>query len=59
MAPLIELQKKHGRLNYAYLHYDLLDRAALTTIIFKVKSPHIDMLNICKMHVCEDQKFQH
>jgi hypothetical protein len=46
-------------LDYAYLHYDLLDRAALTTIILKVKSPHIDMLSICKRHVCEDQKFQH
>jgi hypothetical protein len=30
-------------LGYAYLHCDLLDRAILTTIILKVKSPHIDM----------------
>jgi hypothetical protein len=28
-------------LNYAHLHYDLLDKVALTTITFKgVKSPH-------------------
>jgi hypothetical protein len=27
--------------SYAYLHYDLLDRAALTTITLKVKSPYI------------------
>ncbi len=30
-------------LGYAYLHCDLLERVALTTIILKVKSPHIDM----------------
>ncbi len=29
--------------NYAYLHCDLLDRADLTTIILKVKSPYIEM----------------
>ncbi len=29
--------------SYAYLHCDLLDRAILTTITFKVQSPHIDM----------------
>ncbi len=29
--------------NYAYLHCDLLDRAALTIINLKVKSPHIEM----------------
>jgi hypothetical protein len=29
--------------SYAYLHCDLLDRAALTTINMKVKSPHIEM----------------
>jgi len=28
---------------YAYLHCDLLERAILTTITLKVKSPHIDM----------------
>jgi hypothetical protein len=28
---------------YAYLHYDLLDMASLITIIFKVKSLHINM----------------
>ncbi len=28
---------------YAYLQCDLLDRVALTIIIFKVKSLHIDM----------------
>jgi hypothetical protein len=30
-------------LSYAYLHCDLLERATLTTIILRVKSPHIDM----------------
>jgi hypothetical protein len=29
--------------NYAYLHYDLLDKATLTIINLKVKSSHIDM----------------
>jgi hypothetical protein len=29
--------------SYAYLHYDLLDRETLTTIIFKIKSLHINM----------------
>jgi hypothetical protein len=29
--------------SYAYLHYDFLDRATLTTIILKVKSLHIEM----------------
>ncbi len=29
--------------NYADLHCDLLDRVALTTIILKVKLPHINM----------------
>jgi hypothetical protein len=29
--------------NYAYLHCDLLDRVALTTITLKVKSSHIEM----------------
>jgi hypothetical protein len=29
--------------SYAYLHYDLLDMAALTTITLRVKSPHINM----------------
>jgi hypothetical protein len=28
---------------YAYLHYDLLDRATITTIILRVKSPYIKM----------------
>jgi hypothetical protein len=28
--------------SYAYLHCDLLDRAILTKIILKVKSPHIN-----------------
>jgi hypothetical protein len=28
---------------YAYLHCDLLDRATLTIITLRVKSPHIDM----------------
>jgi hypothetical protein len=30
-------------LSYAYLHYDLLNKAALTTITLKVKSPYIKM----------------
>jgi hypothetical protein len=29
--------------SYAYLHCDLLERATLTTITLRVKSPHIDM----------------
>jgi hypothetical protein len=36
--------------SYAYLHYDLLDMAVLTTITLKVKSPHI------KMHEQHSQK---
>jgi hypothetical protein len=38
---------------YAYLHYDLLDKATLTIIILRVKSPFIEM------HVCEGGKFWH
>jgi hypothetical protein len=35
--------------SYTYLHCDLLDKAALTTITLKVKSPYIEcMSNICK-----------
>jgi hypothetical protein len=30
-------------LGYAYLHCDLLDKVALTTITLRVKSPHIKM----------------
>jgi len=30
-------------LGYAYLHCDLSDRSTLTTIILRVKSPHINM----------------
>jgi hypothetical protein len=30
-------------LGYAYLHCDLLNRATLTIIIFRVKLSHIDM----------------
>jgi len=30
-------------LSYAYLHYDLLDRATLTTITLRVKSPYIEI----------------
>jgi hypothetical protein len=30
-------------LGYAYLHCDLLDRATLTTIILRAKSPYIKM----------------
>ncbi len=30
-------------LGYTYLHCDLLDKVALTTIILKVKSPNIEM----------------
>jgi len=29
--------------SYAYLHCALLDRATLTIITFRFKSPHIDM----------------
>jgi hypothetical protein len=29
--------------SYAYLHYDLLDRVALTTITLRVKLRHINM----------------
>jgi hypothetical protein len=28
---------------YTYLHYDLFDRATLTTFTLRVKSPYIDM----------------
>jgi hypothetical protein len=30
-------------LGYAYSHCDLLDKAIITTIVLKVKSPHINM----------------
>jgi hypothetical protein len=30
-------------LGYAYLHYDLLNKAIVTIITLKVKSPHIKM----------------
>jgi hypothetical protein len=30
-------------LGYTYLHCDLLDKVALTTIILRVKSPNIEM----------------
>jgi hypothetical protein len=30
-------------IGYAYLHYDLLDRAALTIITLRVKPLHIEM----------------
>ncbi len=30
-------------LNYAYLHYDLLDKAVMTTITLRVKLPYIKM----------------
>jgi hypothetical protein len=33
--------------NYAYLHCDLLDNAALTIITWKVKSPYIEMYEHC------------
>jgi hypothetical protein len=33
-------------LDYAYLHCDLLDKATLTTISFKVKLPQINISNI-------------
>jgi hypothetical protein len=29
--------------SYAYLHCDLLDKATLTTIILRMKSPYIEM----------------
>ncbi len=35
-------------LDYAYLHCDLLDKATLITISFKVKSSQIHMSSICK-----------
>jgi hypothetical protein len=43
MAPLIELQIETWKMQAAYLYCDLLDRATLITITFKVKLPHIDM----------------
>jgi hypothetical protein len=48
-------------LGYAYLHCDLLDRVALTTITLRVKSHHIEMheQHLHKMHVCESGKFWH
>jgi hypothetical protein len=30
-------------LGYVYLHYDLLDKEAITTITLKVKLPHVEM----------------
>jgi hypothetical protein len=39
--------------SYAYLHCDLLDKVALTTITLRVKSHHIEM------HVCENGNFWH
>jgi len=38
-------------LSYAYLHYDLLNRAVLTTITLRVKSPYI------KIHEQQLQKW--
>ncbi len=35
-------------LDYAYLHCDLLDKATLTPISFKVKSPQIYMSSVCQ-----------
>jgi hypothetical protein len=38
--------------SYAYLHYDLLDKAAWTTIILRIKSPHIDMHEHIFLNAC-------
>jgi hypothetical protein len=35
-------------LDYSYLHCDLLNKVALTTIFLKVKSPQINMSSIYK-----------
>jgi hypothetical protein len=40
--------KNMKNLDYAYLHCDLLNKAALTPISFKIKSPQIDMFSIRK-----------
>jgi hypothetical protein len=45
------------KLDYAYLHCDLLEKVALTPISLKVKSPQIDMSNICKNAFFEGQIF--
>jgi hypothetical protein len=39
-------------LSYAYLHYDLLDKATLITISLKTKSPHIDMHEFIHKNAC-------
>jgi len=41
-------KKNMENLDYAYLHYDLLDKAPLTPISFKVKSPQIYIFSICQ-----------
>ncbi len=48
-------------LGYAYLHCDLLERVALTTITLKIKSPHINMHEqyLQKGIFCEGQNFWH
>jgi hypothetical protein len=52
MAHLIELWIRTWKIQtYAYLHCNLLNRAALTTITLRVKSLHIKMH--AKKHVCE------
>jgi hypothetical protein len=45
--------------NNAYLHCDLLDRAALTIINLKNRFTLNCMNNICKKHVCEGEFFWH
>jgi hypothetical protein len=47
--------------SYAYLHYDLLNRAALTTITLKVKLPYIKIHEhqLQKGMFCEGGKFWH
>jgi hypothetical protein len=53
-------KKNMENLDYAYLRYDLLNKAPLTPISFKVKSSQIYILLVfAKRHVYEGQKFRH
>jgi hypothetical protein len=46
--------------SYAYLHYDLLNMAIMTTITVRVKSFHIEMHEQhLERHICEGGNFWH
>jgi hypothetical protein len=49
-----QIVNDHGKSKLHILHYDLLNRACLTTITLSVKSFHIEcMNNFTQGHVCE------